>query len=102
MKTPVALSGDINKIIQQVLNALNNNLNAIDNFQAKIMTVVAPGVANTQFTLQHNLGRVPAYYIWNIDQAGIVYDSLRSTWTSTQMFLKCSVASANLVVIVCA
>lgn len=102
MRTPISLSQDTDKIIQQILNALNNNLNATDNFQAKIVSVAAPGVANTEFTINHNLGRTPGYYIWNIDGAGIVYDSRRANWTDKQMFLKCSITPANLVIIVCA
>lgn len=60
--------------------------------------VTAPAVANTEFAIPHNLGRVPTWYDYNIDRAGILYqlpDTL-TPWTTTNIYLKCSVASAKL------
>jgi hypothetical protein len=87
--------------IRDILTALDNQLTPQDNFQAKILgPIVTPGVANTEFTVQHNLGRVPTNYIWNVDQNAVVYDSRRASWTSQQLFLKCSATSVNLYLII--
>lgn len=62
--------------------------------------VTTPG-ANVEFTVTHNLGRIPTGYdIRSIDAAAHVYDSRKSLWTTTQMFLKCDVATVHLVLFV--
>jgi hypothetical protein len=63
--------------------------------------ITTPGVANTEFTITHNLGRIPAGYdVKAIDQAAIIYDSRRNAWTKTQMFLKANAASVNITLFV--
>lgn len=86
--------------LRDILRALSNNLSAEDNFQAKIISVADTGTADVEFTVTHQLGKKPTFYIWNIDKAGIVYDSRRVDWTETAMFLKCSVANGALVLVV--
>lgn len=62
--------------------------------------VTTPGGADTEFALTHNLNRVPEGWILvSIDKAGIVYKST-TAWTTTQIFLKCNVASATIKVYV--
>ena len=62
--------------------------------------ITTPG-ANVQFTVTHNLGRIPVGYdVRSIDAAAHVYDSNKSTWTKTQMFLKCDTATVHLVLFV--
>jgi len=64
-------------------------------------TVTTPGAPNTEFTVTHNLGRVPiGYDVKSLDAAAIIYDSRKALWTPTQMFLKCNAASVNLVLFV--
>lgn len=63
-------------------------------------TITTPG-ANVEFTVTHNLGRIPTGYdIRSIDAAAHVYDSRKTLWTTTQMFLKCDVATVHLVLFV--
>lgn len=63
-------------------------------------TITTPG-ANVEFTVTHNLGRIPTGYdIRSIDAAAHVYDSRKTLWTTTQMFLKCDVAAVHLVLFV--
>lgn len=88
------------KAIEQLIEAVSGKLEPYNNFSCKIIDVADTGTANTEFTVEHNLGRVPVVYIWNIDRSGIVYDSNRATWTDTEMTLKCSVANAILKLIV--
>ncbi len=82
--------------ISKILESLANRLTFRENIQAVEIDVADSGAANTEFTVRHALGKTPRVYIWNIDQAGIVYDSRRANWTSQEMYLKCSVANAAL------
>lgn len=82
--------------ISKILEALANRLTFRENLQASEVAVANTGTANTEFTVRHALGKIPRIYIWNIDQAGIVYDSRRANWTAQEMYLKCSVANAAL------
>jgi hypothetical protein len=91
---------DVQTSLGKVIDALLNNLTFVDNFQAKIVSVTTPAGANTEFTINHNLGVKPTAYIWNVDQNAVVYDSRRVDWTTRQMFLKCTASSVNLTLIV--
>ena len=87
--------------VVNLLRALDHRLSPLDNFQCKVLgPIVTPGVANGEFTVEHDLGRTPINYIWNVDQNGVVYDSRRVNWTDRQLFLKCSAVSATLYLIV--
>jgi hypothetical protein len=64
-------------------------------------TITTPGAANTQFTVTHNLGRIPVGYdVKSIDAAAHIYDSNKPAWTKTQIFLKCDQATVHLVLFV--
>jgi len=87
--------------LRDLLTALSNKLSPIDNFQCRVLgPIVTPGTPDTAFTVNHNLGRTPINYIWNVDAACTVYDDTRSGWTDKVMSLKCSVVSATLYLIV--
>jgi hypothetical protein len=63
--------------------------------------ITTPGVANTEFTVTHNLGRVPVGYdVKSKDKAANIYDSRKTQWTATQMFLKADVATVQIVLFV--
>lgn len=62
--------------------------------------ITTPG-ANVEFTVTHNLGRIPVGYdVKSKDKAAHVYDSRKNLWTTTQMFLKCDVATVQIVLFV--
>lgn len=95
------LGADIRSTITNVLRALSNRLRFEDNVDCSIVDVADSGTANTEFTVTHNLGRIPTKYIVvRQDKAGSVYDSSTGSWTSTTMKLKCSAANAVLQLIV--
>lgn len=91
---------DFKTSLRKAITAINGELDFYDNLKCRIVDVADTGLANTTFTVDHNLGRKPVAYIWNIDRAGIVYDQSRATWTDSQMTLRCSVANAVLKLIV--
>lgn len=68
----------------------------IDSFKASGTT---PGVANTQFTINHTLGRVPVTFFGHTNNGGVLYQSA-TPWTKTQIFLKCTTATAAYQVVV--
>lgn len=79
---------------------LNGGLKVSDNFDADIVDVSDSGSADTEFTVAHDLKKVPnGFLVFNIDKGGIVYDS-GTSWTTTAIYLKCSVANAAIKVCV--
>jgi hypothetical protein len=99
---PVSFSKNPSMIDHHVVRTVNGNLEFGLNIKSSTpLSVQAPGVANTEFTITHKLGFVPnGYIVVGKDQTCDVYDSRRSSWTTSQMFLKCTVASVHLVLIV--
>lgn len=66
-----------------------------ENIAGEFQIVSDTGNANTEFSFTHGLGAVPVgFLVINIDKGGVVYDS-GTAWTSTTIYLKCSVANAN-------
>lgn len=67
-----------------------------ENIAGQWQQFTSNGSANTQFNIAHTLGSVPIGYIvlWQ-DKAGSFYQgpTTGTAWTSTQISLKCSVAS---------
>ena len=61
--------------------------------QSQSVTVSDTGNANTEFTVSHNLGRVPnGFILTKSDAACSVYDS-GTTWITTAIYLKCNAAN---------
>lgn len=61
-------------------------------------TGVSPGVANTVFTVQHSLGRVPITIVGqDTNNGGVIYRG--GAWTTTSVVLKCTTATASFNVI---
>jgi hypothetical protein len=70
------------------------------NFNAMYVQDTDTGVANTEFTVAHKLDRVPVAYITGyISKAGVIYDS-GTTWTTTNMYLKCDAANASVTLLI--
>lgn len=72
------------------------------NMNGQWANVTAPGVANTEFAIPHNLNRVPSFYFYNSDVAAKLYQlpNTGTAWTSTNIYVKCDTASAKLRVFV--
>lgn len=59
------------------------------------VNVQAAGVANTEFAVTHNLGRIPVgFRVADRNNVGNAYNS-GTAWTTTQIFLKCDVAGTQ-------
>ena len=94
-------------------NALNGGIDAGESTQTDPSTytgningqwanVTAPASPNTEFAIPHTLGRTPSWYSYNIDRSGVLYQlpNTGTAWTETNIYVKCSAASAILRVLI--
>lgn len=79
----------------QVLMAiLDKGISLPDNMDAAVVSYTSNVLANTEDTVPHSLGKIPTYFIvGDIDKGGVVYRG-GTTFTSTNIYTKCTVASA--------
>ena len=91
----VALDVDGRDIRQLINSGID-----LGNFKCYTTTVSDTGAADSENTVNHNLGYTPTFYFYNVSLKGYLYDSRRSSWSTTQMFFKCSVANASVVLYV--
>lgn len=60
----------------------------------------SPGVSDTEFTVAHNLGRIPiGFIVVSVDKAAIIYKST-TAWTSSNIYLKANATSVSYVLLV--
>lgn len=85
---------DVAFTLRQIIDALMGKLTFEENIFTWEVSIPDSGLADTEITVLHSLQFVPTGYIYNIDKAGIVYDSNRSSWTASQITVKCNVANA--------
>lgn len=90
--------------IQGIIAALNGGLSLgtgetgskAGNIRAQYVDVLTPGSANAEFIVPHGLGVKPiGYAVVRKDRAVDVYDSSAGSWTDELLYLKASVASAT-------
>lgn len=99
------LDGDLKKIVLCLQGRVDfgpsGNLKAGENIFGQWVTVADTGTANTQFAVPHSLqnqsiAMIPGnYFVTHINKAGVVYDS-GTTWTTSNIYLKCSTANTTL------
>lgn len=78
---------------------LDRGISLEDNVDAAVASFTSNAVANTEDTIAHTLGRVPTYFIvGDIDKGGVVYKGT-TAFTKTNVYLKTTVASAAVKVI---
>ena len=65
-----------------------------------IVIAATPSVADTEFALPHGLDHTPVFVFSLLDRAGTIYSSQYSSWSPTQIFLKCTAASSAAVILV--
>lgn len=72
----------------------NTNINKGENILGQFVTYTTNATPDTQDTVPHNLASIPVgYIVVNRNKNGGVYTS--ATATSSNLFLKCSVASTT-------
>lgn len=104
-KITPAVATYLTNILFSIVNALNGKLTLGDgaqsskagNIDAQWITVLTPAVADTEFAVDHGLGRLAVgAVIFTSDKAATIYVSSTGSWTSSRLYLKCNVASATL------
>lgn len=64
-----------------------------ENMSGQWQVVADTGNADTEFTVAHTIGAVPiGFLVTNIDKGAVIYDS-GTAWTSTNIYLKSTVAN---------
>lgn len=101
---------DITRWNERIARVLNGNVNygstmsnadKDKNMNCWKATGTTPGVANTDFTIQHSLGRIPLTINGqDTNNGGVLYRSPATPWTKTAITLRCTTASAAYNVIV--
>lgn len=69
-----------------------------ENLAGEFQQFTSDGSANTEFSVTHTLGSVPVgYIILGQDKAGSLYQlaTTGTAWTSSTIYLKCSVSSVT-------
>lgn len=95
-----SLEQELLSYTNELAEIINNGLKFADNFNCETKTVTDTGLANTEFAVAHTLKRVPTgFIVIKNDKAGVVYNS-GTAWTTTNIYLKCSVANCNITVII--
>lgn len=65
----------------------------VENVRGAWVTYTSNAVANTEDTVPHGLAVVPiGFIVIRRDKAGVVYDG-GTSWTNSNLYLKCSTAS---------
>ncbi len=72
------------------------------NVNGQWANVQAPGTPNTEFAISHFLNRIPSHYRFISDVAAKLYQlpNTGTAWTTTNIYVKCDTASANLRVLI--
>ena len=91
---------DIPQTIQAILDALAGKLTFEENLFCDVVTIADSGTANSVNTVAHSLQYIPTGYIANVNKAGVVYDYNRSSWTSSQIQIKCASANAAITLVI--
>jgi len=84
----------LDSVMSNLFVILARGITFQDNLECVFIDYTSNGVVNTEDTVAHTLGKIPTGFITaRIDKAGIVYDG-GTTWTKTNIYLKCSAATA--------
>lgn len=76
----------------------NSTINKGENVLGQFITYTTNGTKDTEDTIAHNLGSIPiGYIVVSKDKAGDIYQraSTGTAWSSSNIYLKCSVASVT-------
>ena len=64
-----------------------------ENISGEWQVVADTGTADTEFAVAHTIGSIPiGFLVMNIDKGAVIYDS-GTAWTSSNIYLKSSVAN---------
>jgi len=94
------LEEELTKLSINLEALFNKGLEITDNLNAQAVTYTTNGSPDTEDAVAHALKRVPSgFFLMNTDKAVNLYDS-GTAWTTTNIYLKASVASATVKVLI--
>jgi hypothetical protein len=83
-----------------MLDALMKKIASIPFNQSEYLSVASTGNADTEFSIDTHIGRVPAGYILTkTDRACCIYTG-STAWTANKIYLKCNVDNAVITIAV--
>lgn len=78
---------------------LDKGISVDDNLDCDVIEFTSNAVAGTEDTIAHSLGKVPHHYIvTSVDKAAVIYRGT-TAFTSTNVYLKSSVATTAVKII---
>ena len=90
----------IDTFITETRAILNGGISFVDNVNCKLITFTSSATPDAENTIAHTLGKIPSgYIVYNQNKAGSLYNGT-TTFTTTNIYLKCSVASVTYKIIV--
>ena len=92
----LAADNDLVNIFMALKGRLSfGNGTASENISGQFVTFTTSATPNAEFSVPHTLGATPiGWLVINKDKAGDLYAGT-TAWTSTSVYLKCSVASVT-------
>lgn len=95
---------EISRILSELMTNLTNmfdrGITFSENISCDLVAYTSNAVANTEDTVAHALGKIPTgYLVYGIDKACSIYLG-STTWTATNIYLKTSVATVAVKIIV--
>lgn len=95
---------DVLKTLQDFFNRivaiLNRGITFTENVDCVLVTLTSSATPDDSNTVNHTLGKIPnGYIVYYQNKAGSLYDG-GTTWTTTNIYLKCNVASVAYKIII--
>jgi hypothetical protein len=95
---------ELSKSIDRISSALDlvfaNGVGVSDNLDCRVVSLSTSATPDAENTVAHSLSRVPSgYIVVKRNKAAIVYDGT-TTWTKTNIYVKCDVASTAVTLII--
>jgi hypothetical protein len=93
------LVASLDNFAQGLRAILDRGIALGDNVDCEIVAFTSSATPDAELAVPHSLGKVPSYFIVaDINKGGVVYRGA-TAFTSETVYLKCSAASAAVVVI---
>ncbi len=96
IELPVIGDESVRKQIQEILERVSLGSTAgvkAGNFDGQWIQFTSSGTPDAENTVAHSLNRIPTGYIVGQRNKGAVLYNGSSTWTSSNIYLKCNVAT---------
>lgn len=80
----------VNKVLSNIsFGEVTDNKDLSQNIEGWYATATSPGVADTEFAVPHQLGRIPiGFFVLTRTKGGVVYKSLVTPWSTNNIYLK--------------